>query len=98
MSNRAFRQWGGMAWLVAVLVSIFLSMLFILLYGTGVFRNWGKRGMEYEAEVALYKALVRLDTGKLGDMSGSFQVHESGRAARDIYQFLRDDIVQQREL
>lgn len=89
---------GFNAWLIVTLVSIFLGMLFILLHGTGVIKNWGKRGQEQEAEVALYKALVKLDQGKMGDLSGSFPAHEAGRVAKETYQFLRSDLLQEREL
>jgi hypothetical protein len=97
MSNR--RIHGGVAaWFVGSYAFILFGLILILLYGTGVFRNWGKRGQEQEAEQALYKALVRLDQGKLGDMSGSFQAHEAGRVAKNIYQFLRDDQIQRQKL
>lgn len=82
----------GSAWKFLIVFSaVFLAMAFGLLAGTGVFRNWGKRGLEEDADRALYKAVGKLLAGDTTDMSATFPPSIAGKSAAEIYSFLRAD-------
>ena len=70
-------------------------MLVAVLAGMGLFKNWGKRGMERDADVALYRGVGRLLAGDVTDLSSTFPKHDAGRAALEIYSFLRGDALDQ---
>ena len=89
MSRRThgFSIWGTFV----VLALIFSGMTFAMLYGTGVFKNWGKRSLSEDADRILYAAIGRLLQGDVSDQSTTFPSHIAGRSALEIYQVLRKD-------
>lgn len=89
----AFREQGSAWKFFVVFAAIFLAMAFGLLAGTGVFRNWGKRGLEEEADRVLYKAVGKLLAEDATDMSASFPKSVAGKSAAEIYGFLRGDLL-----
>src|SRR5688572_8002817 len=100
MTSRAqFRQKGASVWLIFTLLSLlFVSLSLGILSGTGVFRNWGKKALDNEAEQALQLAMGPLLLGDLTDKSDTFPKHVAGQAAKEVYTFLRLDLADKPEI